>query len=152
MRPRKRRQAEVAIVQNFDESAALMEALTLLRAQELVSPEDVVVITPNWVKKMQPESGVVVGSETLRTLIQFIKKLNPKRLVVASGSGGDKTPDAMRESGAEPILKEEGVEFIDLNHGPYIRLDLEHDSPNSTLVNKLYEEMTCLISFTLPII
>ncbi len=148
MRVRKRNSADVAITQSSDESAALLESLNLINAHELITNHDVVVITPNWVKKMQPETGVVVGNESLRTLIRFVKARNPSRIVVATGSGGDQTVNAMKGAEFDQVLQQEEVEFIDLNSGPFLRIDLNHSRPNATSLNKLYEEMTCLISFT----
>lgn len=148
MRTRKRNSPDVAISQSNDESSAMMESLSLIHAGELVTDHDIVVITPNWVKKMLPETGVVVGNESLKTLIHFVKAQNPRRIVVAAGSGGDQTVNAMREGGFDDVLQKEGIEFIDLNNGPFLRINLNHSHPDSTNVNRLFEEMTCLISFT----
>lgn len=148
MRERKRSAPDVAITQSEDESQALLEGLELIRARELINQEDVVVITPNWVKAMPPSSGVVVGHETLRALIQFIKTCQPKRIVVASGSGGGNTKDAMKNGGFDKVIDSEGVEFIDLNEGPFITVELDHQRPCSTKLNTVYEEHTVLVSFT----
>lgn len=148
MRTRKRNSPDVAISQSNDESLAIMESLNLIHAGDLVTDRDIVVITPNWVKKMLPETGVVVGNESLKTLIHFVKAQNPRRIVVAAGSGGDHTVSAMRAGEFDEVLQKEGVEFIDLNDGPFLRINLNHSRPDSTHVNRLFEEMTCLISFT----
>lgn len=148
MRPRKRNTADIAITKNDNESAAIREGLNLLQADTLIHPEDVVVITPNWVQQQNPQTGIVVGPESLREVIRFVKKNNPRRIVVATGSGQKGTAEIMTVVGFDKIIKEEEVEFIDLNHGPFTRIKLNHDSPAETNVNKLYNEMTFLISFT----
>ena len=53
----------------------------------------------------------------------------------------------MKNVGYEKVILEEQVEFIDLNHGPFTRINLNHKVPDATNLNKLYEEMTFLISF-----
>ncbi len=138
----------VAITSNPFEGDALVEALNLLPLENLIQVEDTVVITPNWVKNLPPETGTVVGPETLRQLIRYIKGKNPQRIVIAVGSGGSPTPQVFEEVGYRPIVEEEGVEFIDLNYGPYTEIKLNHHAPASTRLNQLYEETDVLISFT----
>ena len=146
MRQRKRIRPDIAICQNNVESEAILESLNLIRANEIISKDDVVVITPNWVKDKEPETGIVVGDESLRTVIGFIKAQNPKRIVVATGSGGGHTKEVLKRY--KHVLAQEEVEFVDLNEGPFVRVNLNHSRPSSTGLNKIYEEMTCLVSFT----
>ncbi|SHF22998.1 Uncharacterized conserved protein, DUF362 family [Caldanaerobius fijiensis DSM 17918] len=148
MRTRRRNSADIGIAKNDDERIAISEALNLIQADQLINSNDVVVITPNWVQQQTPQTGVVVGPESLREIIRFAKKNNPRRIVVATGSGEKDTAEIMNSMGFDQVIKSEGVEFIDLNKGPFIRVDLNHDSPSSTNLNKLFDEMTFLISFT----
>lgn len=147
MKQRRRNAADIGIVRNDNESQAVNEALGLIEADNLIKDSDVVVITPNWVQPKAPNTADVVGTETLRNIIRFVKKNNPKRIVIATGSAGKSTVETMKEVGYEKIIAEEGVEFVDLNHGPFIRIGLNHTKPNATNLNKLFEEMTFLISF-----
>lgn len=130
------------------ESDHVRDALNMLPIDKIIGKEDTVVITPNWVKSEPPETGTVVGPETLRELIRFIKGLYPARLVVATGSGGNDTVKVMQEIGFEKVIQDENVEFIDLNYGPYIDIDLDNKKPSSTKINKILDELTVLISFT----
>jgi len=139
---------DIGIARNQNESAAIIESLNLIQADNLINSNDVVVITPNWVQQQTPETGVVVGTESLRTVIRFAKKNNPRRIVVATGSGEKDTVEIMNAIGFSQVIQSEGVEFVDLNKGPFTRIELNHDSPSSTNINKLYDEMTFLISFT----
>lgn len=148
MRERRRNSPDVAIARNSNESAAISEGLALIQAENLINNNDVVVITPNWVQKQTPDTGVVVGHESLRELIRYVKKNNPRRIVIACGSGERNTTEIMNAVGFDRIIQEEGIEFIDLNVGPFTRVTLNHNEPSSTNLNKLYDEMTFLISFT----
>lgn len=147
MRPRRRSTPDIGIAMNGDESQAIIDSLNLIEAGNMIDANDVVVITPNWVKPSGPETGDVVGPESLRTIIRFVKQKNPRRIVVATGSAERTTADVMKAVGYDRIIREEQVEFVDLNYGPFVRVSLNHTSPPSTNLNKLYEEMTFLISF-----
>lgn len=148
MRQRKWNNSNVAITHNSDEAAAIKQAIELLKITESINSSDVVVITPNWVNKKQPDSATVVGPESLRQIIRMIKDRNPKRIVVATGTADGETKDVMDSVGFGKVISDEGVEFIDLNHGPFVRINLNHPIVTATNLNKLFEEVTVLISFT----
>ena len=148
MTPRRRDTHEVAIAFNQNELMAMTECFTLLYAQTMISTDDVVVITPNWVNENQANTGQVVGPESLRGLIRFVKNCNPKRIVVASGSGEKETNVIMESCGFAQVIQDEGVEFIDLNHGPFVEIGLNHSIIPNIKLNQLVNEVTFLISFT----
>ncbi len=139
---------QIAITCNEYEGKALLEALHLLPLDSAIKTEDTVTITPNWVKAEMPETGTVVGQETLRELIRFVKEKNPKRIVVACGSGSEETPNIMEKVGYKEIIDSEDVEFVDLNHGPFTDIELESEKVPKTKINTLYHETDFLISFT----
>lgn len=126
----------------------LQTALSMLPVDRLINTEDVVVITPNFVKSEPPQLGTTVGPETLRMLIQSIKGFSPKRIVIAAGSGGDPTPKVVKDNGYDQVIARENIEFVDLNYGPYIDMPLENERPSATPIHRLLEELTVLISFT----
>ncbi|NMA66773.1 MAG: DUF362 domain-containing protein [Clostridiaceae bacterium] len=146
MRRRKRNSADISISKNSNESAAIIECLNLINAENLFSDNDVVAIIPNWVQNKTPDTGIVVGDESLGSLIDFIKSRNPKRIVIATGSGGGNTKEVLEKY--RQVISEKGCEFIDLNEGPFVRVNINHSMPSSTNLNKIYEEITCMISFT----
>ncbi|PHO08170.1 (Fe-S)-binding protein [Thermoanaerobacterium thermosaccharolyticum] len=148
MRYRKIVEPVVSITSGPDEIENLNNALNLLPLQNLIDAGNAVVITPNFVKSKPPQSGTIVGPNTLRALIRYIKSKNPGRIVIAAGSGGDPTPKVMSDNGIDKVISEEGVEFVDLNYGPYVELLLDDCLVKSTKVNDLYEKMDVLISFT----
>lgn len=148
MRYRKIVEPVVAIASGPDEIQNLNTALNLLPLQNLIETGNTVVITPNFVKSKPPQSGTIVGPDTLRALIRYVKSKNPGRIVIAAGSGGDPTPKVLSDNGFDKVISEEGVEFVDLNYGPYVELLLDDCLLKSTKVNELYEKMDVLISFT----
>lgn len=141
---------DVSITHNDDESKAILEGLELIHAKKILSKEDTIVLIPNWVnpEKPHPSSGITVGTNSLRTVIRFIKDLTPKRFVIATGSGGGDTLDVMKKVGYEEIIKDEQIEFIDFNTGPYDDLTINHKIIKKLKVNKIINEKTKIISFT----
>lgn len=148
MRVRRNVNSTVAITQNNNESIAIKEGLSLLNISSMIKNDDVVVITPNFVNKGGVNYGDVVGPESLREIIQIIKSCNPKRIVVATASAQKDIETVMYDIGFMEVIKSENVEFINLNNGPFIKVPLNHKCPTSTSLNKLFEEMTFLVSFT----
>jgi uncharacterized protein (DUF362 family) len=148
LQQRRRNTADIGISKNQNEGLAIAESLNLIQADNLINNKDIVVITPNWVQFKNPSTGDIVGPESLRSVIQFAKKNNPRQIILATGSAGANTLEVMKRVGYEKIMKEEQIEFVDLNHGPFTRIELNHKTPNATNLNKLYDHMTFLISFS----
>jgi uncharacterized protein (DUF362 family) len=147
MRERRIKQPMVSITQSESEQESINKALDLLPVKDIIHKGDKVVITPNWVSANPPSSGVIVGPETLRELIQYVKKFQPKELIVATGSGGGETRMIFEKYGYDKVIEDEKVTFVDLNYGPYTELELEQGVISKTKINKLVEELDVLISF-----
>lgn len=148
MRSRRSVNSNVAITLNEKEPLAIREGLSLLNISSMINKDDIVVITPNWVSTGGPEVGDVVGPESLREIIKIIKGCSPKRVVVATASAQKDVESLMKDVGFMDVIESEKVEFINLNNGPFTKVDLNHTGPISTCLNKLYDEMTFLVSFT----
>ena len=145
---RKIKEPIVAITKALTEGKSLEKALDLLPIDEIIKKGDKVIITPNWVKDKEAKEGVVVGPKTLQKLIQYIKTKEPSTIYIATGSGGVETTRVMTSVGYDKVIKEEEVEFVDMNYGPFVELELGHQIIKSTPINKVVEEADVIISFT----
>ena len=145
---RKIKEPIVAITKALTEGKSLEKALDLLPIDKIIKKGDKVIITPNWVKDKSPKEGVVVGPKTLQTLIRYVKTKEPSIIYIATGSGGVETPTVMKKVGYDKVIEEENVEFIDMNYGPFIELQLNHPIIKSTPINKIVDEADVIISFT----
>ena len=150
IRNRKVQEPIVAITKGMSEGKSLEKALDLLPMDKIIQKGDKVIITPNWVKNKKPKDGVVVGPKTLQKLIQYIKIKEPSKIIIATGSGGAKTPDVMKYVGYDKIIEEEQVEFVDMNYGPFIDLELNHEIIKSTPINEVISDTDVIISLVLP--
>ena len=148
IRNRKVKDPIVAITKAMSEGRSLEKALDLLPMDKIIQKGDKVIITPNWVKDKSLKDGVVVGPKTLKKLIQYIKTKEPSKIVIATGSGGAKTPDVMKSVGYDKIIEEENLEFVDMNYGPFIDLELNHEIIKSTPINEVIKDADVIISFT----
>jgi uncharacterized protein (DUF362 family) len=138
----------IGVGKNRDEKRALRDALTFLPMDNFIKNNHCVTITANLVNMNPPKKGVIIGQETLGELIRIVKEYNPRKIVVAAGSGGASTVKVLEEYGYDKIIDKEEVEFIDLNSGEFIEIELENDIVKSTKINKLIKETDVLISFT----
>lgn len=148
MRNRRIESPIVAVGNNSDESMAIKQAISFLPQAEFINSNDTVVITANMVNMNPPNKAVVVGPESLRTIIKYFKEKNPARIVVAAGSGGANTEDVLKEFGFDKVLGDEGVEFIDLNKGPFTDIKIGGRIIDETKINNLFNEATIIVSFT----
>ncbi|TDX43619.1 DUF362 domain-containing protein [Orenia marismortui] len=147
LRERRAKDSCVAIGEGL-EGDVIKGLLNMLEIDKKISSQHTVTITPNWVNTNAPETGTVVGPESLRKLIQYVKSKSPSRVVIATGSGGADTKEVMNKTGYQQIIEEEEVEFIDLNYGPYEEFELDHPIIKKIKLNKLLAETDFLISYT----
>lgn len=138
----------VGVGKGDDEKQAILTSLSYLPLESLVTEDDVVAITCNFVNTNPPDTASVVGPESLRALIQFLKEKKPRRIIICGGSGGGNTKDVLKSSSFDKIIEEEKVEFVDINFGPFTNLYLGGNLVKETKINCLIDEATVMISYT----
>jgi uncharacterized protein (DUF362 family) len=138
----------VAIVDAAKSENCVEDALNLIEASRIIKQGACVVITANMVDNKAASTGTVVHPDLLRKIVKYVKNCKPSRIVVAAGSGGTSTMQVFEEIGFSKVIKDEGIEFVDLNYGPYTEISLNHNIVPSTKINRLCEEMDVHISFT----
>lgn len=148
MRKRRIDSSIVAIGKNENEQLAIRQALELLPLEGVINSDDIIVITVNLVNMNAPEKAVVIGPESLREIIRFFKEHKPKRIVIAGGSGSSQTEDILNRFGHREVINGEGVEFVDLNKGPFVDIALGGNIVKETPINALINEATFMVSFT----
>ncbi|HEX2951147.1 MAG TPA: DUF362 domain-containing protein [Armatimonadota bacterium] len=145
---RRVREPIVAIMHNEQIHDAVNGALSLLPVDRLLQPSDTVLVKFNAVSVQSGEKkdSPVIKAETLSSVIKWFQAQNLKRLVFAEGSKGGTTADIMEQTGLMKVIRETGVEFIDLNTGPYMQIPLPYDKPPVISVNKIVGEADVLVS------
>lgn len=115
----------VAITQNFNIDLAIHEALSRLDLDLLIRGR-VVAVKPNETWATPEDLTAVTQSDTLRAVLQYLKRFRPKRLIVTGGSGAGETADVLRISGMLEVVEEEGAEFFDHNRPPFHEVALTY--------------------------
>ncbi|GAB6099337.1 hypothetical protein JCM16358_12160 [Halanaerocella petrolearia] len=123
-------------------------SLDQISLADTITDQDQVTIIPNWVNTNAPKTGTVVGPDSLQQLIKYIKDLSSAKIVIAAGSGGAETKEVFKQTGYKEIIDQEGIEFVDLNYGPYEEFEINHPQINTLKLNKLVTETDFMISYT----
>jgi uncharacterized protein (DUF362 family) len=115
----------VAIAHDSVWKRAVGDALKALALEPLVRGKRVAV-KPNETWASPKDKTAVTQPDTLKQVLQYVKKLHPRELVVSGGAGAMKTDKVMRLSGMMKVIEQEGVEFIDHNQPPYEKVELDY--------------------------
>src|SRR5439155_21591171 len=116
---------KVAINQNRDIKQAIAQALDHLEVERLVRNK-LVAVKPNETWASREDLTAVTQPDTLRAVLTYVKRFNPKHLVVTGGAGAGETDEIMRLSGMMDVVKSEGAEFFDHNRPPFKEVALEY--------------------------
>ncbi|MHA1681646.1 MAG: DUF362 domain-containing protein [Promethearchaeota archaeon] len=105
----------ITSISNDDVEGAVLEALELIGAEELMEEGMVVLLKPNMLSAKPPERAVTTHPAVLKAVINWVKKFNPKRIVVSDSSAGikqDTTVKVAKASLIQETCEQEGAEFI----------------------------------------
>ena len=105
---------KVAVVGGEDPRELVRKALELIEAEDLISPDDRVLIKPNYVAPRPPSTGVTTDPRVVEALIEFVKEGGVGEVVVGDGWSGD-TMRTFDVVGIKPVVERHGVRLIDLN-------------------------------------
>ena len=115
----------VAIAQNDDIGTAIDKALGHLSLEDIVTGR-LVAVKPNETTATPEDKSGVTQPDTLRAVLRYLKRFNPRHLVVTGGAGAAETDEVFRVAGLMDVVQEEGAEFVDHNRGPFQSIPLEY--------------------------
>jgi uncharacterized protein (DUF362 family) len=108
-------ESKVSIVRSKNIVESVINALSLVDAQSLVSPEKRFLIKPNLLEIHNAYSGYVTKPEVIRGIIRFLKNAGAKNIIVAEGGNLD-TMKCAECSDILNVVDQEGAKFVDLNY------------------------------------
>lgn len=107
--------SKVSITKGKNIVENVINALNLIDAKSIISPDDQVLIKPNLLEIHNAYSGYATKPEVIRGIIRFLKSINVKNIIVAEGSNSD-TKQCAECSDILNVVDHEGVDFADLNY------------------------------------
>jgi uncharacterized protein (DUF362 family) len=116
----------VAITQDLRSiEHAVADALEKLPLDDLVRRK-LVAVKPNETYATADDCTGVTQPDTLRAVLQQIKRYGPRQIIVTGGSGAARTDEVFRVAGLMEVVVDEGVEFFDHNQPPFTEVQLEY--------------------------
>jgi len=116
----------VAITQDLRSiEHAVADALEKTPLDDLVRGK-LVAVKPNETYATADDTTGVTQPDTLRAVLQQIKRFGPRKIVVTGGAGAAKTDDVFRVAGLMEVVEEERVEFFDHNQPPFEEVQLQY--------------------------
>ncbi|MFX1237755.1 MAG: DUF362 domain-containing protein [Promethearchaeota archaeon] len=102
-------------IKQNDVKSAVFHALDLIDAKNIFMNTNLtILLKPNILLAKTPEKAATTHPEVLRSVIEWVKQHNPKRIVVGESSGTFKrgaTEKAFLKSGLAKVCEEESVEW-----------------------------------------
>ncbi|MBS7643206.1 DUF362 domain-containing protein [Candidatus Bathyarchaeota archaeon] len=136
------RKAVVAIVKGKDPVRMTIKALEMINAEKTVSPDDTVLIKPNYVTAKHPLTGVTTDPHVIEGLVKFLRQYGVRSITIAEGSGFCDTFEAYELAGVAKIAKAYGIRLVDLNKDQLIEIRI----PNAMVLKKVKLAKTALES------
>ncbi len=120
-----KRMAMVIITQNEMIEKAITEALEYIDIAPLIS-DKIVAVKPNDTWASVEDKTGVTQPDTLRAVLRYVKKFNPKELIVTGGAGAAETEDVFRIAELMEVIEQEEANFFDHNRPPFTAVELEY--------------------------
>ena len=117
---------DVAITLNrSDIGAAIEDALSAIALEPLVT-DKIVAVKPNDTWAAKDDRTGITQPDTLRAVLQAVKRFHPRELIVTGGAGAAETDEVFRIGGLMDVVDEAGATFVDHNRPPFVSVDLEY--------------------------
>ena len=136
----------VAIVKGKQPSKMIKRALELIEAKELIKPRDNVLIKPNYVRAKHPSTGITTDSRIIESLIEFVKNIGVKDIVVGEGGTGN-TDSAFDIVGIRNVTARQKVRLINLNRDSRVNVRVQEPLALKEVgIAETALESTCIIN------
>jgi uncharacterized protein (DUF362 family) len=125
----------VSVVKGHDPDVVVPTSIDLLGGiKEIVNSGDTVLIKPNIMEPMPPETGAVVDPRIVGELVKLVKSANPKKIIVGENPAYNfKARDAFRVSGIGEMVKKLGAEISYFDEEPYVEVEV----PNGRILDSI---------------
>lgn len=129
----------VAVVKGENPSEMVAKALKPIGYENLVKPEDNVLIKPNYVAAKPPSTGITTDSEIIENIIALVKEVGVKEIIVGEGGAGD-TEKAFDVVGIRDVAARQKVKLVNLNKDERVNIKI----PNAKFLKEVGIAKTAL--------
>ena len=117
---------DVVITRNVANiGAAIEEALAEIALAALIQ-DKVVAIKPNETWASEEDKTGITQPDTLRAVLDVVRRHRPRKLIVSGGSGAGETDQIFRIGGLQEVVVAAGATFVDHNRPPFVSVALEY--------------------------
>lgn len=127
--------ATVAITHHADIRKAIEAALGSIPVEPLLR-EKVVAVHPNDTTATADDTSAVTQPDTLEAVLRFIKRFQPRELIVSGGAGASETDAVFRVSGMMKVVEREQATFVDHNKPPFAAIPLDYGPMKEVVVHE----------------
>jgi uncharacterized protein (DUF362 family) len=125
---------------------AINSALKLIPDLNSLLKDRHVAIKPNETWASEKDLTPCTQADTVRSVIRFVKKHNPRKITVTGGAGAAETGNVFRILGIDKVISDEEVEYFDHNRPPFTAVELRHGPQREVMVNPQVLKNETLIS------
>ncbi|MBI3805500.1 MAG: DUF362 domain-containing protein [Nitrospirae bacterium] len=127
--------AAVALTAHAEIGRAIEEALGFIPVESILR-DKIVAIHPNDTMATDDDTSAVTQPDTLEAVIRYVKRFQPRELIVSGGSGALETEAVFRASGMMAVVEREGVAFVDHNKPPFATIPLDYGPMREVVVHE----------------
>jgi len=128
-------------VKGSDPFETTSRAIELVRGDVVVQPDERVLIKPNCVRPVAPETGVTTDGKVVDAVIGFLLESGIRDIVIAEG-GNPGTEKAFRLTGLTEVAERRGVPLVNLNEDEWEEVPI----PGASALEKVRIARTVLDS------
>ncbi len=138
----------VAIAHGKDPFAMVRQALELIGAAQIVAPNDRIVLKPNYVEPMMPDTGVTTDPRVIEGVIAWLQDLGATDITVAESTWqSSRTQRAFDMVGLPEMAERRGVKLLNLYDDEHVEVTIPNSlSLHNVLLPRTVLEADCLIS------
>ncbi|GAH80484.1 unnamed protein product, partial [marine sediment metagenome] len=131
----------VAIAHGKDPLAMVRQALDLIDAAQIVAPTDRIVLKPNYVEPMMPDTGVTTDPRVIEGVIAWLQDLGATDIAVAESTWQrSRTQRAFEMVGLPEMAERRGVKLLNLYDDEHVEVTI----PNALSLHKVLLPRTVL--------
>jgi uncharacterized protein (DUF362 family) len=139
----------VAIAHGTDPLPMVREALDLIGAKRVIKKTDRVILKPNYVEPMMPDTGVTTDPRVIEAVIDWLQtEVGAKDITIAESTWQrSRTQRAFEMVGLPELAKRRGIRLLNLFDDEHVEVEIPNAlSLKKVLLPRTVLEADCLIS------